>query len=135
MTVTILSASATPGNENDAVLTFQKQFVGADNVKWTKSEDGFQRVAFTWNSRRMEAYFDRDGEFAGAVRGLFYDQMPLIVIRSIERNFKKPLVLEVREITNTEGTFYSLLMEIKGKKYRVKVDIGGGILDQERVKK
>lgn len=42
--------------------TFAKKFTGAENVKWTKLNDGYEKVAFTLGGTRAEAYFGEDGE-------------------------------------------------------------------------
>lgn len=127
LATTFLTAFARPepGNEKQAEQNFTKQFAGAENVSWSKAIEGHLKVTFTWGGHRTEAYFNQQAEFVGAIRGIFYDQLPLTVIRGIEKAFPKPLVLEVREISTVEGTSYALVIEKKKGKYKVLVGSDG----------
>lgn len=68
--ITPLLANET-SNDPRTEAVFLKQFSGAENVKWTKLEEGFEKVAFTLGGIRVEAYFNSEGELAGSVRNLF----------------------------------------------------------------
>ncbi len=114
---------------------FAKQFSGAENVKWTNLEDGFQKASFTLGGIRVEAYFNSEGELAGAVRNLFYSQLPLTIIQSVSSKFADAVVTEVREISNTEGTSYRIVLEQKDKKYSLKLNSQGEIIESVKTKK
>jgi len=133
-TIMGLAAEPGPGSEPTAVQTFSRQFAGAENVRWSKEEDGLQRVSFVWGGHRSEAYFSATGEFLGALRGLFYQQLPLSVIRAVDKRYDHPVVLEARELSNQEGTTYSLLLEYRSKRLRVKLNGDGGFESAERIK-
>ena len=134
---TIMTASAAdPGKkELQTERAFQKQFSGAQNVVWSKADDGLQQVAFVWGGLRTIAFFSPDAELVGSIRNVFFSHVPLAVIRSVENNFSSPVVVEVVEITNQEGTSYSLLLEEKNKKYRVRINSYGDVVLKEKVKK
>ena len=127
------------GTDTDprAEKIFAQQFAGAQNVKWSRLDDGYLRVTFVLNGIGAESYFDRDAELVGTVRNLFYSQLPLAVLQTIGNRFGEASVIEVKEITNVEGTSYKLVFEQKNKKYRVRVDSMGAIMDlqKEKIKK
>lgn len=127
-------AGTTPNADPRAEQTFQKQFNGASNVKWSKVEDGYLQATFTWADHRTIAYFTPDGEFAGSVRNLLFNQLPLSVMRSIDSYYKNDVVVEIKEITNADGTHYGLIVEQKGRKYNVKINNAGEITQKEKVK-
>ncbi|MBP7555882.1 MAG: hypothetical protein KA821_06445 [Chitinophagaceae bacterium] len=135
LAATIVGFAAGPVPASDpAVQSFSRQFAGAQNVSWSNGEDGLQRVTFVWAGHRAQAYFSAAGEFLGAMRGLFYQQLPLSVIRAVDKRYNNPIVLEARELSNQEGTTYSLLIEYRSKRMRVKLNGDGGFESAERVK-
>jgi hypothetical protein len=137
LTVAGISVFANPTFITDprAEQVFKKQFFGASHVKWTKAESGYLRATFTWAGHRTIAYFSPNGEFAGSVRNLLFNQLPLTVMRAVDNQFKNNIVIEIREITNDDGTHYAIQLEQKNKKLKVKINSAGEILQQEKVKK
>jgi len=113
---------------------FKQEFVGAENVSWSRQEN-YQKVTFVLAGHRMIAYFDEDNELAGCIRDIFFDQMPLIVMKAIDKRFPKAEFQEVREITNSDGTFYLLRADLNNKKYKVRITSDGNITDIEKLKK
>jgi len=114
--------------------TFNKYFAGAANVKWSE-EAGFLKVTFTWAEHRTVAYFNLNGELAGSIRNLFYNQLPLAVVRSLQQSFNNPVVLEIREIANDEGIYYGLTMEDGKKRFKIRINSLGDILEKTKIKK
>lgn len=127
-------ARITPNTDPRAEKAFNNYFAGAANVKWSK-EEGFLKVSFTWADHQTVAYFNSNGELAGSIRGLFYNQLPLSVMKSVEDHFNNPIPLEIREISNEEGVHYTVLVEDNNKKFKVRISSTGDILEKERVKK
>jgi hypothetical protein len=113
---------------------FKNEFAGAANVTWAKAGD-FMKASFTWADHQAVAYFNTHAEFVGCIRGLFFNQLPLTVIRSVERNFKNAGILEIREITNDEGINYTMALEYKNKKYKIRLNSLGEILENQKLKK
>jgi hypothetical protein len=121
-------------NDPRAEKIFAKQFAGAENVKWMKLNDGYLGVTFVLNGIGAETFFDADGELAGTIRNLFYNQLPLVVMQTVDNKFKAAVVVEVKEITNAEGTHYKVVLEEKNKKYTIRVNSLGQITDVQREK-
>jgi len=127
------------GTDTDprAEKVFAQKFTGAQNIKWTRLEDGYLRVTFVLNGIAAESFFDRDAELLGTVRNLFYSQLPLTVIQEINNKFGETSVIEVKEITNSDGTSYKVVFELNNRKYSVRLTSLGEILDvqKEKIKK
>lgn len=117
-----------------AEQAFNKEFAGASNVTWA-STGNFLKASFVLADHQAVAYYNSDAELVACVRSLFFNQLPLTVIRSVERNFKNADILEIREITNDDGINYTMMLESKNKKYHVRVNSMGEILEQEKLKK
>jgi hypothetical protein len=113
--------------------SFEKEFSAAKFVSWT--EDGeFLKATFLLGEHRAIAYFSEDGRLEGCARDLFYDQLPMLVMNSLDRKYAGAIVLDVTEIVNSEGASYKVNLEYKEKKYRVKTDAGGNIIESEKLK-
>jgi hypothetical protein len=103
---------------------FRKEFARAEIVKW--SDVGEYHVAtFVFGGRSAEAYFNTDCELLGSIRELLSYELPLVVIRSLDNRFAGADIIQTREITNTEGTFYRVLLETQQRKYLIKVSANG----------
>jgi hypothetical protein len=116
--------------------SFDKEFTGAEAVNWNDAGE-YLKASFVLLGHRTEAYFNKDGELKGCVRDVFFDQLPLSVMNSLDRRFANAGIEQVREITNAEGTSYVLNLEYKDIKYQANVSAGGYIsgVDRERKKK
>jgi len=114
--------------------SFKKEFAAAQLITWTVTGD-YLKATFLLGSHRAEAYFSEDGKLEGCARNLFYDQLPLVVMTSIDSRYNGAVILDVREVVNDDGTVYRLTLEFNGKKYRIKVNTGGSIIESERLKK
>ncbi len=119
-----------PGMEE----VFKKEFAGAENVSWSQQEN-YQKATFILAGHRVIAYFNEDNEFAGCIRDILYDQLPLIVTKAIDKKFPGAEMLDVREITNSDGTSYLLRTDWNNKKYKVKITSDGNISEIEKLKK
>ena len=129
---------AGPVNESEpGVLVlneFKKEFSAAENVTWSK-QDEFDKATFVLAGRRVVAYFNNTGQLEGCVRDLFFDQLPLAVMTAVDKRYGSAGVLDVREVTNSEGTSYRLTIETKTRKLRVKVTSDGNLNVLEKIKK
>ena len=123
------------GNDPRAEKVFATQFSGAENVKWFDLEDGFQRVLFTLNGIAVEAFYDQDAELVGTTRHLFFNQLPLLVMQSVNNKFTGAVIIEVKEINNSNGTQYRIVLEQKDKKYQLRLNSLGDVIEKEKVKK
>ena len=112
---------------------FKKEFAGAESVQWS-TVNGYEKASFVFGGHRAEAYFTTEGELAGSVRDLFYDQLPLAVMKAVDKRFEGADILDVRELANTEGTSYKLVIETKYKKYNLTMSSNGDFIEKKQVK-
>jgi hypothetical protein len=122
----IAFTNADPGINEQVQESFKKEFAGAELVKWTTTGD-YVKATFILRGYRTEAYFTQ--------RTLFYNQLPLAVMTSLDKRFGNADVFDVSEITNSSGTTYRITLESKGKKYLAKVDTAGNLTDIQKLKK
>lgn len=136
LTIGVVAVFATPNTTPDPRVekVFKKEFAGAEYVKW--SEDaGYISVSFILNSHRIQAWFSKDAELLGSIRGISYSQLPMLVIRSLQTRFSEPVMIEITEVMNSEGTHYKVILENKDKKYKVSIQPDGNIEETQKLKK
>jgi len=133
----VLTTGARPTTKEEplAEQAFKKMFAGASHINWEKTKEGFNKVSFVWGDHRTIAFFDAKAELVGTIRGLFFKELPLSVAKAVTDHVKDPVVLEVNEIFNSEGVNYTLVIEQKNKKYRIRLNSLGYILEKEKIKK
>ncbi len=114
--------------------SFKKEFAGSQLLDWSQQGE-YLKATFILAGVRTVAYFSEDGKLQGSIRGLFYDQLPLMVITSVDKRFESSEVIDVCEISNAGGTSYRLTLDANNKRYRVRTDSEGNITEIEKVKK
>jgi len=114
--------------------SFKKEFPDAQFVKWTAISD-YQVVNFVLLDHRLEAFFSKQGELLETRRDLNYNQLPLAVMKELEKNFPDSDLSEIEEISNTDGTKYILVAETTKRKYKVAATPDGTLSIIERTKK
>jgi hypothetical protein len=113
---------------------FRKEFAGVEIVKWSDIEE-YHVATFILDGQSAEAYFNTDNELVGSIRELFFIQLPFVLMRSLNNRFPGADLIEIREITNTEGTSYRVLFETQQKKYLAKISASGYFSEVVKEKK
>lgn len=134
MTLGAITAFAGSGGNKKAQQIFQEEFKGAEQVKWTEVNE-YSKANFVLAGHRTEAWFSADGELIGTVRDIFYNQLPVIVMRSLDKEFQDADIIDLREATGQKGTRYTMTIEREGKKFKVSVAADGDILELKKLKK
>jgi hypothetical protein len=134
-----VSVSSVFANEGATVneqvqAAFKKEFPAASLIEWNNPGEYYKATFMLWG-HRTEAYFTEDGQLQGSIRSLFYNQLPLAIMTSVDKRFEGAEILDVNEINNSNGTTYSLLLEVGSRKYRVKANATGGITEVNKLKK
>ncbi|HEX2629311.1 MAG TPA: hypothetical protein VHM26_09870 [Chitinophagaceae bacterium] len=129
-----LFAADQPVNNPKAHETFRKEFSGAQSVNWSL-EGQFAKASFVLGGNSAIAWFDGEGALVGSMRDLSYNQLPLVVMTSLEKRFPQAASIDIREITNDDGTRYKLTIEHNAKKFKVALYPDGTIESVQRVKK
>jgi len=136
LTVAVGSAFASPEpviNE-EIKESFKREFAGAVLVEW-REVGSYLKATFVLNGYRTEAYFNQHGELEGSARSLFFSQLPLVVMTAVDKRFAGADIIDVNELNNASGTYYRITLETGKKKYRVRVDADGTVVDTERLRK
>lgn len=130
--LSIALACEDPGPNQQVLELFEKEFSAAQQVTWNK-QDNFDKATFLLTGRRVVAYFNPAGQLEECVRDIFFDQLPLVVMKGVDQKFPEAAISTVQEITNTEGTSYRIFLEAKSKKYSIKVGFAGYIEEVEKL--
>jgi len=119
---------------NDKVKeSFQKEFAGAQSVKWNDTGD-YQMATFVWSGSLVQAFFNTGGELEGYARNVLSEQLPLSVTIALDKRFHDAFVSDILEIINPEGVFYRFTIETTSQKFHVKTNTEGKILQMIKIK-
>ena len=115
--------------------SFKREFAGANPVRWNNLGD-YQMVIFVLNDHLAEAYFNSEtGELAGTARYMLFDQLPLTIMRSYDKNFTRADFISALEVANDEETFYRIIVEKQNKRYSVKINASGNLLGVTKMRR
>ena len=114
--------------------SFKKEFPEAQSVKWLDMQD-YNRADFVTNDYRLQAFFSKQGDLIETRRDLSYNQLPLVVMKELEKNFPGAEFSEMEEVSNNTGTKYILRVQTEKRKYKVVATPDGTISITERMKK
>jgi hypothetical protein len=135
--LTIISSTAFAGvnkGTNPALATFQNEFKGAVDVKWSEEKDIIS-ASFVLGNTRAVAYFNYSGELLYTARNILFNQLPLIAITEINKRFGTTPVYDILEYTTGAETFYLMRADLPEKELRLKVSSDGDISVVKKVKK
>jgi calcineurin-like phosphoesterase family protein len=95
-----VSAFANPVKVNHAILSnFNTQFKAAADVTWYITKD-YTKAEFTTDNKKMEVYYNFNGDIIGTSRNVALDDLPV----NAKRNFAKKFSgYEVKEAIRFEG--------------------------------
>ena len=134
-TLIATTAFARPNyGDNPAQVTFQKEFKGAEDVRWSEGRDVIS-ASFTLSNSRIVAYFNNEGELLGTARNVLFNQLPLAVIREINNRFASAPVYDIIEYTCGGETFYHMDVDTSTKHLKLKVASDGYISIEKKTKK
>jgi len=134
LTIGTASFANEKNNIDPGILSaFQKEFSFAKDVKWEMKGE-FAQVNFSLNDHGFVAWYNAYAELVSTARNLLYMQLPLSVIRSLEKKYSDASFSGIIEVTRNNETFYQLRAEKKNKKFLLKVSPGGNIMVIKRIK-
>lgn len=112
MAMTLVSTAMTNGKEIDKHIqqAFDKEFVGAIDVKWYIT-DKYAEVDFTFNNMRLRAYYNNDGEILAVVRNVSFSSLPLSLQLDLKKQYKDYWITNICEVTDHDGTRYRATIE------------------------
>ena len=124
----ITASIANPGiNLDPKILSaFQKEFSFVKNVKW-EVKGNLTQVNFLLNDQGVTAWYNSNAELVATVRNIFYNQLPISVIRSLEKEYAGSDLYGITEVNRNNETYYQLCADEKNKKYLLKASPSGSI--------
>jgi len=129
-----VSLAASGSNVDPKILSaFQKEFSFAKNVKW-EEEGNLTRVNFSLNDQGIIAWYNSDGQLITTARNILYHQLPISVMRSLDKEYAGAGIFGIVEISRNEETWYQIQAEKKGKKYLLKANPSGNITWLKNIK-
>jgi len=122
------------GKENPALTTFQNEFKDATDVKWQEGKDVI-KASFNLNDFRVEAFFSYTGELLGTARNIIFNQLPLAVIKEINKRYATAPIHDITEYSTGAETFYTMAVETPTKHLKLKVFSNGNISVEKKIKR
>ena len=135
LTIGITVSLADPiTNVDPKILSaFRKEFSFAKNVKW-EEEGNLARVVFLLNDQGITAWYNSDAELVTTARNILYNQLPISVMRSLDKEYSGADILGITEISRNEETYYQIRADKRGKKLLLKANPSGNIIVLKKIK-
>jgi len=131
----ITASIANPGiNIDPKILSaFQKEFSFAKNAQW-QEEGNLTKVVFLLNDQGVTAWYNSNAELVTTARTILYSQLPISIMRSLDKNYKDADIFGIIEISRNDETYYQMRADRKGKKFLLKANPSGTIIVLKRIK-
>lgn len=90
---------------------FHTEFTNAKEVSWTVNPN-YYKASFSMSGQIIFAYYSPEGEFMGLSRNLTTMQLPLSLMKGIQKNFSEDYwVSDLFEMSTSEGSSYYITLE------------------------
>jgi hypothetical protein len=122
LAIAISSLVAFAGEENvskDVLNSFNKEFNGAKEVRWTTGSD-FYKAVFVLNDQYITAFYNKDGEFLGMTRNISSLNLPLKLQSKIRSEYAEYWISDLFELSDNDGTHYYITVENADSKLLLK---------------
>lgn len=115
------------------ISAFEKEFSFAKNVRWEIKQD-LAQVNFLLNEQAVTAWYNSDAVLVTIARNLLYGQLPISVIKVLDKNYPDAALFGILEIIHNNEVQYQLTAETKKKTLLLKVTPAGNITIKKRIK-
>jgi hypothetical protein len=96
---------------SSAIMTsFQTNFINAKDVSWTTKSD-YSKASFTLNNRRMEAFYNTEGEMIASSENIALEELPVNAKRTFAKEFTGYEVKEAIHFQGNEDDAYYISAE------------------------
>jgi hypothetical protein len=135
LTIGITVSLADPRTNVDPKIlsAFEKEFSFAKNVKW-EEEGSLARVIFSLNDQGITAWYNSDAELVTTARNILYNQLPISVMRSLDKEYPGADIFGIVEISRNDETWYQIQADKHGKKFLLKANSSGNIIVLKKIK-
>ena len=131
--VTVTFADPATNVDPKILSAFQKEFSFAKNVKW-EEEGNLARVIFLLNDQGITPWYNSDAELVTTARNILYNQLPISVMRTLDKKHPAADILGITEISRNDETWYQIRADRQGKKLLLKADPSGNIIVLKKIK-
>lgn len=113
---------------SESVLkSFNKEFSGAANANWVALDAGIYRVAFNYEGKDVEAFFDEEGGLIATGTEVTEDHLPLLIAKSLNAKYADYTKKGIIEFTMDGEVQYLVTLTNSGKSVIIKA-CGNGAL-------
>lgn len=109
------------------VEIFVKTFPQATEVNY-QEKGRYTEVSFTWNSMKLQSFFDKEGNLIGTSRDIAIKDLPLSLIMNLKSKYAGYIVREAIEFNHPEyGLSYYVTVVNPEKAYVLHITPDGAI--------
>jgi hypothetical protein len=110
---------------------FAQKYSNAKNVEWEEEEEGAE-VSFTFQRKKMEAFFDNKGNWVETEQQVRKRQLPASVKRALKTEYKGYKIDELEYVTQPKDvSFYELELEKDGEAVELVFSKAGELISKE----
>ena len=131
--ITISMAMERTDVDPKILSAFQKEFSFAKNAKW-EVKGNLTQVNFLVNDQGVVAWYNSDAELVTTARNILYLQLPISVIKSLEKEYADAAFCGITEVTSNNETYYQIRADKKDKRFLLKASPSGNITVLKKVK-
>jgi hypothetical protein len=131
--ITAVMASERADVDPKILSAFQKEFSFAKNAKW-EVKGNLTQVNFLINDQAVMAWYNSDAELVTTARNILYNQLPISVIRTLEKEYAGADFFGITEVERNNETYYQIMADKKNKKYFLKASPSGNIIVLKKIK-
>ena len=131
--ITAVMASERADVDPKILSAFQKEFSFAKNAKW-EVKGNLTQVNFLINDLAVMAWYNSDAELVTTARNILYNQLPISVIRTLDKGYAGADLSGITEVNRNNETYYQIRADEKSKKYLLKASPSGNITVLKKIK-
>ena len=124
--ISAVMANERPDVDPKILSAFQKEFSFAKNAKW-EVRGSLSQVNFLLNDQGVTAWYNSDAELVTTARNILYNQLPISVIRALEKEYAGADFVGITEVSRNNETYYQIRANEKSKKFLLKASPSGNI--------
>jgi hypothetical protein len=134
-TITVKNAYANDVKVSSAaLLSFEKSFGSAENIRWSQVEDLF-KVQFSLEGQSLSVWYNEDGEQVAISRTISVDQLPIALKLSLQKNFSSYNITDLFEVDNNEGNNYYVIADNTKTTLKLSSNLNGNWIVFEKHRK
>ena len=128
LTITVVTSAFASDEKRmnvNVLRSFQTQFEGAENVKWSTNLK-YIKATFEVDGEKSDAFYDLDGAFIGSSKKITLDDLPVQAKRTFAKKYSDHTVKEAIKFDGVEETAYFVSAENEKQSVILKIT-GAGV--------